>query len=116
MTRLPGPADVGPATRDFAAQDAARARDAGISLIARINRWTITAAVALSGVISYVAEQSFHGHTRSGSVSVSQSTQAPSSAPAASGGGALQPAAQPPTSAPSAAQSSAPAPVVSGGS
>lgn len=39
------------------------ARDAGLALISRINRWLIATTVALSGVISIAAASAFHGHT-----------------------------------------------------
>ena len=42
---------------------AANARDAGLRLISKLNRWMVAGAVALAGLISVVAEKSFHGHT-----------------------------------------------------
>lgn len=95
---------------------AASARDAGLELIRRINRWMIAGAIALTGVISLVAARSFHGHTASAATS-SQASQPSSSGSAASssdssGGGLSQPAQAPSSS----SGSSAPAPVVSGGS
>ena len=42
---------------------AANARDAGLRLISKLNRWTIAGAVALAGMISIAAEKSFHGRT-----------------------------------------------------
>jgi hypothetical protein len=78
------------------------ARDAGLNLIARINRWIIAGAVALSGLISVAAARSFHGHaTTHASAVTSQPAPAPSAASA------------PAQAAPAP---SAPAPVVSGGS
>jgi len=92
----------------------ASARDAGLELIRRINRWMIAGAVALAGMISLVAARSFQGHTAS-AATTSQSSQSSSSGSAgssssSSGGGLSQP-----SQAPSPAQS-APATVVSGGS
>lgn len=89
---------------------AASARDAGLELIRRINRWMIAAAVALAGMISLVAARSFHGHTASAATSSQSSQSSNSSSSNSSGGGLSQP-----SQAPSPAQS-APAPVVSGGS
>lgn len=92
------------------------ARDAGLNLIARINRWMIAGAVALSGLISVAAARSFHGHsTTSASASQpsSSSSAGSSSAGSSSDGSGLQQPAQAPSSAPA---QPAPAPVVSGGS
>ena len=91
------------------------ARDRGLALVSRLNRWLIAGAVGLSGVLSVAAAHAFHGHTR---IANSQSAGASSSATrqqssVSSGGGSLQQPAQAPTSAPASA---APSPVVSGGS
>jgi hypothetical protein len=88
------------------------ARNRGLALISRINRWMIAGAVGLAGLISLVAAHSFHGRTLSSSNSLS-STPAPSASNSSAnqaGGGLQQPA-----QAPSPTQS-APGPVVSGGS
>jgi hypothetical protein len=53
---------------------AVSARDAGLALIARINRWLIAGAITLTGVISIAAAKAFHGRT----VSTSAATSAPS--------------------------------------
>jgi hypothetical protein len=96
----------------------ARAREAGLELIRRINRWLIGAAVAAAGLLSLLAAQAFRGHTistgaaasgSSASQSTSPSTGTPSSSNA--GGSGPQAPAQAPAPAPAA-----PAPVVSGGS
>jgi hypothetical protein len=99
---------------------AVNARDAGLRLIARINKWMIAGAVALSGLISVAAARSFHGHTTTAASSASQPSQASSTSSSGSGadgssanGGGLQQPAQAPSS---AAAPAAPAPVVSGGS
>ncbi len=85
-------------------------RDRGLALISRLNRWMIAGAVALTGAISILAKESFHGRTLSSSGSVSQSS---SSSSASSSSGSIQQPAQAPSSVPAPV---APAPVVSGGS
>jgi hypothetical protein len=95
---------------------AVTARDAGLRLIARINRWMIAGAVALSGLISVAAARSFHGRT---ATPTGAATSQPSSSSSSSGsssssdGSGIQPPPQAPASAPA---QPAPAPVVSGGS
>lgn len=96
---------------------AVTARDAGLRLIARINRWMIAGAVALSGLISVAAARSFHGHTATNAgAATSQPSSSSSSSSGASGssdGSGIQ---QPPQAPSSAPAQPAPAPVVSGGS
>ncbi|MGZ4267564.1 MAG: hypothetical protein ACXVHB_31100 [Solirubrobacteraceae bacterium] len=93
---------------------AANARDTGLRLISKLNRWMIAGAVALAGVISIVAEKSFHGRTAAVASSTESSRSSSSSGSSSSStGGSLQQPAQPPSSAPVAPASS---PVVSGGS
>ncbi len=90
------------------------AREQGLALISRINRWLIAGAVGVAGLLSLVAAHAFHGH--SANASPAARTAAPQSQPQSqpsgddSGGGLQQPA-QAPAPAPAA-----PAPVVSGGS
>lgn len=97
---------------DYSVSDTSRvsARDRGLVLISRLNRWMIAAAVALTGVVSIVAKESFHGRTLSQSA-VSQSSS--SGGGASSSTGSIQQPVQPPSSLPAPA---VPAPVVSGGS
>jgi hypothetical protein len=91
---------------------ATSARDAGLALISRINRWVLAASIGLAGVIALVAEHSFHGHTATAAASTSQSQSSGSSASNSTGDSIQQP-----TQAPSSAAPVAPAPVVvSGGS
>jgi hypothetical protein len=99
---------------------AVSAREAGLELIRRINRWLIAGAVAGAGVLSLLAGHAFHGHTvASGGASQGAASQSasssggPSSSQSSSnaGGSGLQAPAQAPAPAPAA-----PAPVVSGGS
>ena len=96
------------------------ARDAGLELIRRINRWLIAGAVAAVGLFSLLAAHAFHGHTvttsRASSSVASQSgpisgSSSSSHSPSNAGGSGLQAPAQAPSPAPAA-----PAPVVSGGS
>jgi len=92
------------------------AREAGLELIRRINRWLIAAAVAAAGMFSLLAAHAFHGHTVAGGASSSTASQAGSSSGAplsasSAGGTGLRAPAQAPAPAPAA-----PAPVVSGGS
>jgi len=95
------------------------ARDAGLNLIARINRWMIAGAVALSGLISVAAARSFHGRAATSASATSQPSQPSSSSTgsdsssSSSDGSGIQ---QPPQTPSAAPAQSAPAPVVSGGS
>ena len=98
------------------------ARDRGLALISRINRWMIAGAVGLTGLISLIASQSFHGRTLTSRPVSAGSSSAGSSASSASGGtsqgsgsaSAIQQPAQSPSPAPAPVTPSAP--VVSGGS
>ena len=91
------------------------ARERGLALISRVNRWLIAGAVGLSGLISLAAAHAFHGRTLSGGGSplAASPTLPQSQTPAGDdgGGGGLQQPAQAP--APAAA---APSAGVSGGS
>ena len=96
---------------------AVTAREVGLGLIRRFNRWLVAGTVATAGLFSLLA--AFHGHTvttrgvSSSSVAASQaglSAGAPQS-PSSAGGSGLKAPAQAPV--PAAA---APTPVVSGGS
>lgn len=89
-------------------RNAVNARDAGVALIGRINRWLIAGAVVVTGTVSLAAARSFHGHTTASSSSSSRGTSSSSSS------SSLQQPSQAP--APSSAPQSTPAPVVSGGS
>lgn len=94
----------------------AAARQAGLELIRRVNRWLIAAAVAAVGLFSLLAAHAFHGHTvttggASSSSSAVSPAGSPSGVPQSVGGSGLQAPAQAPAPA-----SAAPSPVVSGGS
>jgi hypothetical protein len=79
-----------------------RAREAGLALVSRVNRWLITGAVVATGAVSVAAARSFHGDTSSQSTSQVQTRQSESSgsssASAVSGSGGLQQPAQAPSS------------------
>lgn len=89
------------------------ARDRGLALISRLNRWMIAGAVALTGVISIIAKESFHGRTLSSSGTVSQSSSSSSGSSSSSSSGSIQQPTQAPSSVPAPVVA---APVVSGGS
>ena len=98
---------------------AVTARDAGLGLIRRFNRWLAAGAVATAALFSLLAAHAFRGHTvttrgaSSSSVAASQaesSVGAPQS-PSSAGGSRLTAPAQ--AAVPAVA---APSPVVSGGS
>jgi hypothetical protein len=94
---------------------AVTAREAGLELIRRLNRWLIAGAVAAAGLLSLLAAHAVHGHTvtTNGAASSTASPSGSSSPHSSSnvGGAGLRAPAQ----APAPAQP-APAPVVSGGS
>jgi hypothetical protein len=105
-----------------ARREAVNAREAGLDLIRRVNRWLIAAAVAAAGFLSLLAANAFHGRTittsggSASSAAQSQSQSSPSvsgssTSSSSAGGSGLQSPAQAPAPAPAA-----PAPVVSGGS
>jgi hypothetical protein len=103
-------------------QPAIGARDAGLQLIRRINRWLIGGAVAAAGLLSLLAAHAFHGHTVT-TRGASSSLSAPQLSSSSSGASYSSPSSsnasgsglQSPGQAPAAA-AAAPAPVVSGGS
>ena len=116
MNRTSVPHQDSQPTRGKPVPRAVIAREAGLELIGRINRWLIAAAVAAAGVFSLLAAHAFHGHAAtSGRASSSSSAGSPagssSGAPPSAEGSGLQAPAQAPAPAPAA-----PAPVVSGGS
>ncbi len=95
------------------------ARDRGLALLSRINRWVIAGAVGLSGVLSVAAANGFHGRQRTQSSGTQRrhsvgygSATSQQSSTTTEDGGSLQQPAQPPTSSPASASTGA----VSGGS
>ena len=97
------------------------ARDAGLRLIARINRWLVTGAVALTAMIALVTEHAFRAaHPAPATVNSAAGSAAAPAQPSSGGddgsatgdGSVLQAPAQAPTPAPAAPS----APIVSGGS
>ena len=87
---------------------ATAARDAGLALVSRINRWLIVGAVTLTAIFSTFAAHAFRGHGVG--ITVAGTSHASHHADGHAGGGLQQP-----SQAPAPASASA-APVVSGGS
>jgi hypothetical protein len=117
MNRASVPPKGFQSAHDKPLQRAVGAREVGLGLIRRINRWLIAGAVAAAGLFSLLAAHAFHGHTvTAGGASSSAALPSgspsgiPQSASSAAGSG-LQAPGQAPAPAPAA-----PAPVVSGGS
>ena len=101
--------------------DAVRARERGLSLVARANRWMIGLAVLLAAALSGLTAHAFHAKPARAATSGSSSAGSGSAANASRNpGGSASPAPlQAPSRAPSVpapAAAPAPAPVVSGGS
>jgi hypothetical protein len=98
--------------RPSATAQAVTARDVGLELTRRLNRWLIGGAVAATAALSLVAAHAFHGHTATvGGVSASASGTAQQQSSSNADGAGLQSPAQGPVPA-----ASAPSGVVSGGS
>jgi len=101
-----------------------RAREAGLALTRRVNRWMISGAVILTGGVSAVTAHAFHARSpavTSSSAPASAAHRSTSSAhrSASSSGSGQGASLQAPSQAPTAAApapATAPAPVVSGGS
>jgi len=93
-----------------------RAREAGLALAARANRWMISGAVILAGGLSAVTAHAFHERSapavRSATPAVTRAAPTPDSGEE-NNGTPLQAPSTPPAS---AAQTPSPAPIVSGGS
>jgi len=91
------------------------AREAGLALAARTNRWMISGAVMLAGGLTAVTVHAFH--ERSAAVAQSATTAVTGAVPAH--GSAEENTGAPlqaPSAPPAAAPTPTPAPVVSGGS
>lgn len=105
--------------------DRPAARDAGLDLIRRVNRWLIAGAVVCTGGVSVAAARAFHGRTvtsgaggaaKAVTPAAASSSAAQSQSAASSNANGLQSPTQAPTSAQTAPAQPAPSPVVSGGS
>jgi hypothetical protein len=96
--------------------DAIRAREQGLSLLHRANRWLIGLAILLAGALTGLTAHAFHAH--SATAQAATTTPSQSSGDDSSGASASAPQLQSPANPPAvAAPASAPAaPVVSGGS
>ena len=89
-------------------------RNAGLTLIPRVNKWLTAGAIGVSGLLSLVAAHAFHGRTLKPSSAASAVRSTARHAQASSdgdGGSSLRQPAQAP-----AAAAPAQSPVVSGGS
>jgi hypothetical protein len=109
---------------DRSRREAVQARDAGVRLAARLNRWVVAAAVALASALTALTAHGYHARAattrtsaaRTGEQSTGTSATASQGTPApATGATVPAPAPQPPASAPVPAPAAV-APVVSGGS
>jgi hypothetical protein len=106
-----------PAGGGVPATEAVAAREEGLSLVARVNRWMIGLAVILAGALTGLTAHAFHAKAASPhSATTAPSPSANGGSPPANGGNSAP--LQSPSSAPApAAPAPAPAaPVVSGGS
>lgn len=115
-TEIPPPT---PAKDAAPVSDAVRARERGLSLLKRANRWLIGLAVVLAGALTGLTAHAFHSSSTASAQTTPTSPSQPSGSEG-SGGGASAPGLQSPAS-PPAGSSPAPAPapappVVSGGS
>ncbi len=105
-----------PARNGAPVSDAIHAREQGLALLSRANRWMIGLALLLAGALTGLTAHAFHAKPAS-----AQTASSVASSPTqddGNGGGASAPSLQAPSSAPAAAvPAPAPvAPVVSGGS
>ena len=112
-----------PAEEAAPVSDAVRAREQGLSLLRKANRWLIGLAVLLAGAFTGLTAHAFHSSSSASAQTVPATTGQGSgggtTTPAqGSGGGAAAPGLQSPASPPAVPQPApAPAgPVVSGGS
>lgn len=109
--RSPDPRDWG-----WADPDAVRARERGLALAARVNRWLIAGAVGLAAALSALTAHAFHPRSAVGATA--RTSASPAGQQDEGGAPAASPALTPPAGAPSPAPAPAPtpAPVASGGS
>ena len=105
---------------------AVRARDAGLRLAARLNRWVVGGAVAVAGALTALTAHSYHAHAATARTTAASATRGAGASGAGATSATLPPAgatsapepdagAQPPASVPVPAPTQV-APVVSGGS
>lgn len=97
--------------------EAIQAREAGLGVVARANRWMVSAAVALAAGLTALTAHAFHARAATGTASAaaSSASAATSSGATASSGDDSAPL-QAPAAAPQPAPQVPVAPVVSGGS
>lgn len=101
----------------LAALDAMQARDTGLRLLSRANRWLISAAVLAAAGLTALTDHAFHA-SRARAATPPPATSSASTGQSAAPSGDDSASLQAPSSAPvqSAPAPVAPAPVVSGGS
>lgn len=100
-------------------QRAITARDAGLKLASRANRWLICGAVALAGGLSALTAHAFHSRTAAAPNAAAPNAAAATTAAPQSSQPSSQTPLQSPSQPPSASSqvpAPAPAPAVSGGS
>lgn len=68
------------------------ARDRGVALISRINRWLVAGAIGLSGVLSLAAANAFKGHAH---LAQSQASSSAANGPQPQSSGSGDPLGQP---------------------
>jgi hypothetical protein len=91
------------------------ARDAALRRASGLTRWIVALAIALTGLLSAVAAQAFHGHKRNGTArSAASQTTSREATPAPAAPQTDDPPLQPPAETPQPSQAAPPA--VSGGS
>ena len=108
-----------PPTRASGAQrvtDAVQARDAGLQLARRAQRWIVALAVGAASALAALTAHAYHARTPSAVTSAAPAQRPGDDGSASSGSTVPAAAVQPPAAAPASAASTAVAPVVSGGS
>jgi hypothetical protein len=103
-----------PAKNGASASDAIQARERGLSLVSRANRWMIGLALLLAGALTGLTAHAFHA--KPASAQTARSVASSQTRDDGSGGSTSAPPLQAPTSAPIPAAPAPVAPVVSGGS
>jgi hypothetical protein len=110
---------------DPSPSEAVQARDDGLRLAARLNRWAIGLAVAVASALSALTAHAYHaraaprsavGRATGGSRATGAAMRSRSSSQAATGTAGASAGPQPPAAAPLPAAPAPVAPVVSGGS
>jgi hypothetical protein len=95
---------------------AVQARQRGLWLVTRVNRWMIGLAVLLAGALTGLTAHAFHPKTASANTATTAPSQTSNAGDAGDAGGAGPAPLQSPSSAPAPAVPAPVGPVVSGGS